>query len=74
MVKAFVKLADEFPACRLMLVGDFEEKLDPVQPATRQIISTYRQIMFMGWQDDVRPFLAASDVLSCLVIGKDFPM
>lgn len=73
LVKAFVKLADEFPACRLMLVGDFEEKLDPVQPATRQIISTYRQIMFMGWQDDVRPFLAASEVFVLPSYREGFP-
>lgn len=73
LVKAFVKLTDEFPVCRLMLIGDFEEKLDPVQPATRQIISTYRQIMFMGWQDDVRPFLAASDVFVLPSYREGFP-
>ena len=73
MVRAFVKLSDEFPACWLMLVGDFEEKLDPVQPATRQIISTYKQIMFMGWQDDVRSFLAASDVFVLPSYREGFP-
>lgn len=73
LVRAFVKLSDEFPACRLMLVGDFEEKFDPVQPATRQIISTYKQIMFMGWQDDVRSFLAASDVFVLPSYREGFP-
>lgn len=73
LVEAFLKLVGEFPACRLILVGDFEEKLDPVMPVVRQIIFENEQIVFAGWQDDIRPYLAASDVFVFPSYREGFP-
>lgn len=73
LVEAFLKLVSEFPACRLILVGDFEEKLDPVMPVVRQIIFENEQIVFAGWQDDIRPYLAASDVFVFPSYREGFP-
>lgn len=73
LVEAFLKLVGEFPACRLILVGDFEEKLDPVMPVVRRIIFENEQIVFAGWQDDIRPYLAASDVFVFPSYREGFP-
>lgn len=73
LVEAFLKLVSEFPACRLILVGDFEEKLDPVMPVVRKIIFENEQIVFAGWQDDIRPYLAASDVFVFPSYREGFP-
>lgn len=73
LVESFVEIIKEFPACRLLLVGDFEEKLDPVMPVVRQIIFENEQIVFAGWQDDIRPYLAASDVFVFPSYREGFP-
>ena len=73
LVEAFLKLVNEFPACRLILVGDFEEELDPVEPVTRQMIFENNQIVFTGWQDDIRPYLAASDIFVFPSYREGFP-
>lgn len=73
LVESFVEIIKEFPACRLLLVGDFEEKLDPVMPVVRRIIFENEQIVFAGWQDDIRPYLAASDVFVFPSYREGFP-
>lgn len=73
LVEAFLKLVSEFPACRLILVGNFEEKLDPVMPVVRRIIFENERIVFAGWQDDIRPYLAASDVFVFPSYREGFP-
>lgn len=73
LVEAFLKLVSEFPACRLILVGNFEEKLDPVMPVVRRIIFENERIVFSGWKDDIRPYLAASDVFVFPSYREGFP-
>lgn len=73
LVESFVEIIKEFPACRLILVGDFEGKLDPVMPVVRRIIFENERIVFAGWQDDIRPYLAASDVFVFPSYREGFP-
>ena len=62
-----------YPNTRLVLVGPFEEKLDPVLPETRQVIEQHAAIEWMGWQNDIRPFLAASEVFVFPSYREGFP-
>ncbi|MER8307349.1 glycosyltransferase, partial [Acinetobacter baumannii] len=55
------------------LVGTFEDKLDPVLPETKRLIETSENIVFVGYQNDVRPYLAASDVLILPSYREGFP-
>ena len=73
LVAAFVRLQREFTNCRLWLVGDFDANLDPVAPETEAYIHKHPAIMFVGWQDDIRPFLAASDAFVFPSYREGFP-
>lgn len=73
LVAAFVRLQREFTNCRLWLVGDFDANLDPVAPETEAYIHKHPAIMFVGWQDDIRPFLVASDAFVFPSYREGFP-
>ena len=73
LVAAFQRLHQAYPNTRLILVGPFEEKLDPVLPETRQVIEQHAAIEWMGWQNDIRPFLAASEVFVFPSYREGFP-
>ena len=73
LVAAFQRLHQTYPNTRLVLVGPFEEKLDPVLPETRQVIEQQAAIEWMGWQNDIRPFLAASEVFVFPSYREGFP-
>ncbi len=73
LVAAFDRLNREFPATKLLLVGKFEDELDPVLPETKQMIENNPKIEFAGYQNDVRPFLVASDVAVLPSYREGFP-
>jgi len=73
LVSAMKLLHSVYPQIRLMLVGPYEDKLDPVSAETKTAIESESYIEFMGWQDDIRPFLAASDVFVFPSYREGFP-
>ncbi|MBQ5679540.1 MAG: glycosyltransferase family 4 protein [Rikenellaceae bacterium] len=73
LVAAFDRLNREIPATKLLLVGKFEDELDPVLPETKQMIESNPKIEFAGYQNDVRPFLVASDVAVLPSYREGFP-
>ena len=62
LVSAFDKLFKEHSNIRLFLVGAREDNLDPLKDKTLDIISKNKNIHCWGIQEDIRPFLAASDI------------
>lgn len=73
LVQAFARLHAHAPATRLILVGWFEDNLDPVSLQTRQTIEQNEAIEAVGNQADVRPWLAASDALVFPSYREGFP-
>lgn len=73
LVQAFARLNAQEPATRLILVGRFEDDLDPVSLQTRQTIEQNDAIEAVGSQADVRPWLAASDALVFPSYREGFP-
>lgn len=73
LVSTFVRLYRDNPKVRLLLVGSFEKALDPVLPETEERIHHHPGITFVGYQADVRPFLAASDALAFPSYREGFP-
>lgn len=73
LVSAFVQLNQAYPHTRLLLVGPYEENLDPVLPETKRLIDTCDSIEAVGGQKDVRPFYEQSDVLVFPSYREGFP-
>lgn len=73
LIAAFSILYADNNNCRLFLVGAFEDILDPLLPDTKEKILHHKGIRFMGWQDDIRPFLAASDIFVFPSYREGFP-
>lgn len=73
LIEAFSRLNSERPNTRLLLVGRYEPELDPIHPSTRQAIDSNQAIEAVGSQSDVRPWLAASDVLILPSYREGFP-
>lgn len=73
LVEAFERLNNEYPDSRLILVGRQEPDLDPLNTETLAKISQNKNIESVGQQSDVRPWLAASDVLVFPSYREGFP-
>ncbi|MFO7720757.1 MAG: glycosyltransferase family 4 protein, partial [Gillisia sp.] len=73
LIQAFRKLHQSNPDCNLLLVGPFEQELDPLSRQTLDIIQTHPGITSVGYQQDVRPYLAISDVLTFPSYREGFP-
>ena len=73
LVAAFVKLNRIYSNTRLLLVGPYEEHLNPVQSGTKFLIDTCECIEAVGSQKDVRPFYEQSDVLVFQSYREGFP-
>jgi len=73
LIRAFGKLHRSNPDCNLLLVGPFEQELDPLKPETLELIQTHPGIISVGYQLDVRPYLAISDVLTFPSYREGFP-
>ncbi len=73
LIKAFSKLHQSNMDCNLLLVGPFEQELDPLKPQTLATIQAHPGIISVGYQQDVRPYLAISDVLTFPSYREGFP-
>ena len=73
LISAFVRLHKECTYTRLVLVGRFEDTLDPVLPETRHLIESSGGIEAVGEQKDVRPFYEQSDALVFPSYREGFP-
>lgn len=73
LVSAFVRLNKEHADTRLLLVGPYEENLDPILPETKRLIDECEAIEAVGSQKDVRPFYEQSDVLVFPSYREGFP-
>ncbi|WP_031428708.1 glycosyltransferase family 4 protein [Flavimarina sp. Hel_I_48] len=73
LMEAFHKLSKKYDHLKLLMVGPYEKDLDPISPEAEEEIATNKAIISLGWQDDVRPFFAVSDVLVFPSYREGFP-
>ncbi|GGD41025.1 glycosyltransferase family 4 protein [Muriicola marianensis] len=62
LIEAFLGLKQERERLYLLLVGNFEDHLDPLKSSTKETIETHPNIKAVGFQSDIRPFLSAMDL------------
>ncbi|MDT0686547.1 glycosyltransferase family 4 protein [Autumnicola psychrophila] len=73
LIAAFQKLLEIYSNVSLLLVGDYEENLDPLEKTTLQIIEKNTKIITTGYQEDVRPYFVVADVLTFPSYREGFP-
>lgn len=73
LIEAFERLSVEVENVRLLLVGPFEVNLDPLSTKAIQQLNSSEQIISVGFQNDVRPYLAISDCLAFPSYREGFP-
>jgi len=70
LVQVFLKMGNNH---KLLLVGSFEDDQDPISQKTKNIIKNNSNIILMGFQKDVRPFIKLSDSLVFPSYREGFP-
>lgn len=73
LIESFVKLQEEHPNISLLLVGTFEQELDPISVKNKSTLKNHPKIFPTGYQNDVRPYFAISDVLVFPSYREGFP-
>lgn len=64
MIHAYLRCRREHPDVRLLMLGTFEDRLNPVDAEVAALIKGNREgVVYCGEQRDVKPFLAASQCL-----------
>ncbi|MEC3908026.1 glycosyltransferase family 4 protein [Tamlana sp. 2201CG12-4] len=73
LVSAFKKINDKFPNTKLLMLGFYENELDPLLPKTVEEINTNSNIIHTGWVNDIRPYLKISNALVFPSYREGFP-
>lgn len=73
LVEAFDKICLVEENIKLLLVGPFEDELDPLQKKTKLLINNNDKIILVGYQNDVRPYFAISNTLVFPSYREGFP-
>ena len=73
LIQAFQKIVAVTNRVKLLLIGPFESDLDPLAAETLHEIIANESIISLGFQKDVRPYLAISDCLTFPSYREGFP-
>jgi len=73
LVSAFLLITKKYPQCKLLLVGPYEKEFDPLLPEIETEIRTNQKIIATGFKNDVRPYLAVSNVFVFPSYREGFP-
>lgn len=72
-VAAFKKIAQAKTNVKLLLVGMLETDLDPLNQNTLDEINNNKNILFVGFQKDIRPYLSISNAMIFASYREGFP-
>ncbi len=74
LVLAFQQVKEQSnKSVKLLLVGTEERELDPLQSETIKCIDNDKNILAVGYQNDVRPYFAIADCLAFPSYREGFP-
>ncbi|ACU06812.1 putative Capsular polysaccharide biosynthesis glycosyl transferase [Flavobacteriaceae bacterium 3519-10] len=62
LVAAFARLSIKYPTAKLLLVGYYEDALDPLQQITKETIKNNPNILECGFQRDVKKYISVMDI------------
>ena len=73
LIRAFTELNKTENNISLLLIGPFEQDLDPLDTEVYDLIHEHDKIYTTGYQQDVRPYFSISDVLTFPSYREGFP-
>ena len=73
LVSAFNSLSKKYKHCKLLLIGSRENHLDPLSSITETFIKNNKRIIDIGYNEEIRPFVAISSVLAFPSYREGFP-
>ena len=73
MVTSFLQISKKHENCKLLLIGPFENEASPIPENIIHEIKNNKHIISAGWQKDVRPFLAISNIFVFPSYREGFP-
>lgn len=73
LMQAFDELYNELGNVNLLLVGCFENDMDPLTDEANYVIKNHEGVRFVGFQPDVRPYMAISNALVFPSYREGFP-
>lgn len=62
LVESFVNIEKKHKNIKLLLVGDYEEHLNPIKKENKKLIDSLDSIITVGFQSDIRAFLSITDL------------
>ncbi|MGQ0738779.1 MAG: glycosyltransferase family 4 protein [Bacteroidota bacterium] len=73
LMAAFKTLHKENPLLRLVVLGNFEDKLDPVSGEARQILLSHPAVIHISWSDKVEYFMHLTHLMVHASYREGFP-
>jgi len=73
LLEAFFELNKDFKNTKLVLVGHEERDLDPISNKSKTIIKKNKNIIHLGFKNDIRPYLASGNCLVLPSYREGFP-
>lgn len=73
LLDAFSSIHSRYPNDQLWLLGNEEQDLDPLDDHHRKLLHEHPAVRCWGFQPDVRPYLAAAEVLVFPSYREGFP-
>lgn len=73
VLKSFTIVQSANPKLRLIVLGAFEDDLDPISDETRTMLNTHPAIIHIDWSDDVEYFMHLSHLLVHASYREGFP-
>ncbi|WP_282070210.1 glycosyltransferase family 4 protein [Olleya namhaensis] len=73
LAEAFQNLQKDNKNIKLILLGRYEDQLNPISEISKKIINTNSRIIHLGFKEDVRPYLAVSHVMVFPSYREGFP-
>lgn len=73
LTQVFTNLYDDNPQLRLLILGQFEDKLDPISEEARKTINTHSGIIHIDWSHEVEYFMHLSHLMVHASYREGFP-
>lgn len=73
LVRAFDDLSETQNKCHLVIVGGYENHLDPLRPETEEKLKNNTRIHTVGYKTNIKDYFAMADVLTFPSYREGFP-